>query len=165
MKFITTILLAILVSQVYGQEVQGTYKDYFGYSVKVNSDSTFMYEWNFDLVHIWSTGKWTISDKIIHLEFIEIYDTLRRNIKPDSLVLSIDSKSSIIEEKEYISGFLIGGGQSNNGFCNRLKVKHKKLYVVKENGHIERKRIKGIWSKKRFLLGYKKWPTYYKKIE
>lgn len=109
----TTILIFIfLYIQTSGQSLGRKYRDFSGHSLEFNSDSTFRFDWRFDLINTWATGRWTTSGRTINLQFVNIYDTLLRTDKPDSLVLSIDENSNKINDEEFASTMLVSGGQS-----------------------------------------------------
>jgi hypothetical protein len=87
----------------------------------LNKDSTFRFDWRFDLIHDWATGR------TFNLKFIDVFDTLSRNNKPDSLVLSIDEKSSKINEEEFAQTALVSGGQDKDRFGDRFYQRGKRL--------------------------------------
>ena len=165
MRLLIMLILTFIHLTISGQEYHEKYQDYFGHSIELNKDSTFRCEWHFDLMYEWAIGKWTKSDQTIVLKFIDVYDTLIRVGKQDSLVLSIDEKSNRIGEVEFISNAFISGGQYKQRFKDTFRKKGDRLYIVKENGRLNRSRQREIWPQRRFPFGYKKWPAYYKKIE
>jgi len=107
--------------------------------LEFHKDSTFRFDWRFDLIHNWATGEWTTEGKTIILEFINVYDTLTRMDKPDSLVLSIHTEASRINEQEFAMAQLISSGQSNDGITTRLKKKGNRLYLLDEKGQTIKK--------------------------
>ncbi len=154
---LTTILLLTTISFVAsGQRLTGKYNAYYGHSLELRVDSTFRYEWHFDLASSWSVGQWKVSNKTVYLNFTNVYDTLTRDGMPDSLVLSSDEKSNRIKNEEFVIGLISGGGQgrSVSGISDRLAIRGKRLYQVDKSGRIIRTRESGIWTKK-------KKPTYY----
>ena len=80
-----------------GQSLPGKYSAYYGHSLELKNDSTFRYEWMFDLASSWAVGQWAVSDKTVYLKFKDVYDTLTRENMPDSLILSPDEKSNRIK--------------------------------------------------------------------
>jgi hypothetical protein len=156
-------ILLILTSfslTTFGQGVTGKYQNYFGHYLEFNKNLTFRYDYKFDLIHDWATGRWTVSDDIIILEFIAIYDTLTRPNKADSLVLSIDEISNRINEEEFAISKLTSGGQHiEESF--KLVQKRKRLFPIDKKGEIIRTRRRGIWPQKKWPWGYKTWPPYY----
>ena len=154
---LTTIILLIVINFIAsGQSLTGKYNAYYGHSLELKDDSTFRYEWHFDLASSWSVGQWKVSSKTIYLNFKSIYDTLTRDGMPDSLVLSSDEKSNRIRNDEFVIGLISGGGQgrSVNGITDRLAIRGKRLYQLDKIGRIIRTRESGNWTKK-------KKPTYY----
>jgi hypothetical protein len=152
---LTTINLTTL-----GQGLNGKYQNYFGHHFEFNKDFTFKYDYRFDLRHDWATGRWSISDNIISIKFIAIYDTLVRPNKTDSLVLSSDEKANRIDETEFTVSMLSSGGQRIEESFNLVR-KRKHLFPLDKKGRINRTRLKGIWPQKKWPWGYKTWPTYY----
>lgn len=165
MKALFLILLTFSFLASSGQDLQGKYKDYFGHSLELNNDSTFKFEWRFDLIYNWAIGKWSIKGEVLTFNFITVYDTLKRASKPDSLVLSSGTTSNSIDESQFAESQLILGGQFKDRFPNKLKRKGKKLYLINFKGNISRSKQRGIWPQKRWVFGYKKWPIYYRKVE
>ncbi|WP_456461600.1 hypothetical protein [Reichenbachiella sp.] len=156
------VLIILILTTIYvtasGQNLIGNYKDYFGHSLKFNEDSTFRIDWRFDLAHTWAVGQWSINNKIVNLEFINVYDTLVRTDKADTLVLSIDEKSNRINDKEFLSSLLVSGGQRNDDLTDRLLRKNNRLLLMDNSGKPMRTRQRGIWRKK-------KKPTWYFKVD
>lgn len=145
-----------------GQRSTEKYQNYFGYTLALNGDSTFRFDWRFDLIQDWATGQWTVSGRTINLTFIDVYDTLSRPDKPDSLVLSIDEKSNKITEEELAQTRLVSGGQDKDRFGDRFYLRGKRLFPTDKNGSPIKSRQRGIWPQKKWW-GYKTWPTFYKK--
>jgi len=165
MKAFLLILLIFTFSLASSQDLEGKYKDYFGYSLELNSDSTFKFEWRFDLIYNWATGKWLTNDKVLTFNFLPVFDTLVRTGKSDSLVLSIDKVPNNTTKEQFLEYELISGGQDKDRFPTELKLKKGRLYHLDSNGKISRKRRSGIWPQKRWIFGNKKWPTYFRKIK
>jgi hypothetical protein len=159
MKLTTLILLTIINIAASGQRLVGKYSAYYGHSLELRDDSTFRYDWHFDLASSWSVGQWKVSNKTVYLKFRNVYDTLTTDGKPDSLVLSSDEKSNRIKNDEFVIGLISSGGQgrSVNGITDRLAIRGKRLYQVDKSGRITRTRESGIWTKK-------KKPTYYFRV-
>jgi hypothetical protein len=144
-----------------GQNWTGKYQDYFGRTLILNKDSTFRFDWRFDLIYEWASGQWTVSGRTVNLNFISVYDTLSRPHRPDSLVLSIDEKSNKVNAEEFGQSVLLSGGQYKDRFSDRLYKKGNRLFLTK-NGRPYKSRHRGIWTQKKWW-GYKRWPTFYKK--
>lgn len=154
--------ILILTTTIYiptsGQTLTGKYNAYYGHSLELKDDSTFKYEWRFDLIKNWAVGQWSFSNDIVTLKFSDVYDTLIRPNKPDSLILSMDDRSSKIKNEEFASTQLVSGGQNHSDITERLIVKRKRLYVMDNNGRPSKIKQRGIWTKK-------KRPTYYFRVD
>lgn len=129
-RVIITLVIVFLYFKSAGQNFTGKYQDYFGHSLEINNDSTFRLEWKFDLIKTWSIGKWKISHDTIYLEFIDVYDTLSRIDKPDSLVKSLDEIPNRINEDEYAGNLISSGGQKSDDITQKLLIKGKRLFLV-----------------------------------
>lgn len=160
MRVTTIIVLTFFYATASGQRLPEKYDDYFGHTLVLNTDSTFRFDWRFDMIHDWATGRWAISRRTINLKFIEVYDTLSRLGKPDSLVLSIDEKSNRINEEEFAQTALVSGGQHKDRFGDKYYQRGKRLYPTDKNGRPIKSRQRGIWPQKK-MWGYRTWPTYY----
>ncbi|MCO6358294.1 hypothetical protein [Roseivirga pacifica] len=114
MKTALFILLMSITVSLHSQRIDGKYKDNFGHTLEIKSDSTFKFEWKFDLTYTWVKGEWTKEKDLLYLNYIAVYDTLVRSGQPDSLVLSTDPISSKINNEEFIESLLTSGGQKNN---------------------------------------------------
>lgn len=160
MRLIILLLLTTIFTSASGQRLTGKYAAYYGNSLELKDDSTFRYKWNFDLAGSWTIGKWKVSNKTVYLTITNVYDTLTREGKPDSLVLSSDEKSSRIKLDEFAIGQTSGGGQNRkvDGITDRLAIRGKRLYLVSKTGQVLRTKESGIWDRK-------KRPTYYFKVE
>jgi hypothetical protein len=154
MRLLTILLLTTISISASGQRLTGKYGAYYGHSLELKDDSTFRYEWKFDLITFWAVGQWSYSDKIVNLKFIDIYDTLKRPNSPDSLVLSIDEKSTQVKYEEFVTSQLVSGGQKHGGITNNLVFKRQRLYLADKEGRIMRGKQSGIMTKK-------KRPTWY----
>lgn len=165
MRVLTILILTSFYLTAFGQRLPLKYRDYFGHCLELKNDSTFRCEWHFDLISEWAIGRWTQSGRTITLNFIDVYDTLVRPAKQDSLILSIDDKSNRIGEEEFAVVGLISGGQYKHRFNDQFRKKGKRLYIVNSNGRLNRSRREGIWQQRKFPFGYKKWPKFYKRVE
>ncbi len=162
MRVTTVLILTFLYVTASGQSSTERYQDYFGNTLVLNSDSTFRFDWRFDLIHDWATGRWTTSGRKICLNFIDVYDTLSRPDKSDSLVLSLDEKSSKINQEEFAQTGRASGGQRKDRFSGRFYQRGKRLFPADKNGRPIKSRQRGIWVQKKWW-GYKTWPTNYKR--
>ena len=138
----------------------GKYNAYYGHSLELKSDSTFRYEWRFDVASSWTVGQWRVSNRIVYLNIKNVYDTLTREGKPDSLVSSSDEKSKKINIDQFAIGQISGGGQGRriDRITDRLAIRGKRLYLMSIAGQVLRTKESGISEKK-------KRPTYYFKVE
>jgi hypothetical protein len=164
MRYIIILFLGLLQFETFGQKWTGKYHDYSGHELEFHSDSTFKYEYGFDLLHTWAIGKWTFKDDIVHLNFSndKVYDTLVRANRADSLIESRDEILSKINDEMFAMLQLSSGGQSSEGITDKLMLKGKRLYLVDSKGQRITGRLRGIWPDKRWW-GYKTWPVYYVK--
>src|SRR5690606_13046096 len=97
----------------------------------------------------WAVGTWTFTDNIVHLIFTDIYDTLARTAKPDSLVLSADEKSDRITGEEFAFSQLASGGQKRVGMTDQLVWRRNKLYLSAGNGQPLRWRFRESFGEKK----------------
>jgi hypothetical protein len=162
MRAFTILTLTLFSITALGQQWTGKYHDYFGHEIEFFKDSTFKYEYGFDLLHTWAVGKWTTRKDTIYLNFDDskVYDTLVRPYRADSLVESRDEISSRIDEELFAMQQLSSGGQSSEGITSRLIKGHGRLYMVDNKGRPMKGRREGIWRQKKWW-GYKKWPVWY----
>lgn len=149
MRLTTILLLTIIYISASGQHVTGKYNAYYGHSLELKNDSTFRYEWKFDLVKNWAVGQWTFSNDMVNLKFTDVYDTLTRPNQPDTLVMSIDDKSNRVNNEEFVSTLLVSGGQHHTGITERLIFKRQRLYLTDTNGRPMTGKQRGIWTKKK----------------
>ncbi|WP_268122327.1 hypothetical protein [Roseivirga pacifica] len=156
MKTALFILLMSITVSLHSQRIDGKYKDNFGHTLEIKSDSTFKFEWKFDLTYTWVKGEWTKEKDLLYLNNIAVYDTLVRPGQPDSLVLSIDPISSKINNEEFIESLLTSGGQKNNGLPKILKQEDERLYLVDENNRVLKQKRRGILSDRKKRTFYRK---------
>jgi hypothetical protein len=163
MRLTIIAVLGLLSYRAIGQSRTTKYHDYDGHKIEFREDSTFKYEYGFDLLHTWAVGKWQIKNDTIYLDFDEtkVYDTLVRPNRLDSLVESRDEIPSRINEELFTMLQMSSGGQSSEGITHRLLKKHKRLYLIDNKGRVKG-RLRGIWPDKRWW-GYKTWPRWYVK--
>ncbi len=149
MKTLVAIFL-VLIFVNSPKDIEGEYYDYFGSKLKLNSDSTFLYNWNFDLASSWSTGKWKISNDTIYFTIIPVFDTLRVPLKKDTLVLSMDQQPELITDKNsLIVHFLSAGGQNREKMSSKLFYKDNKLYEIGKRGKLITEKRKQFWTDKK----------------
>jgi len=162
MRLFPTILMILFAAVCQGQSVIGKFSNCFGESFYLKEDSTFEFTWLFDLASSWTNGKWQISNDTIFIKPKIIYDTLEikntNGIIVDTLVVSSDLMGNRIDSNEYISDFISGGGQNRRIPPSKLYFKNKKLYLILDNGKLNKRREKAILTRKRYK-------TYYIRIE
>lgn len=78
MRLTIIAVLGLLSYRAIAQSRTMKYHDYDGHKIEFREDSTFKYEYGFDLPHTWAIGKWHIKDDTIYLNFDEtkVYDLL-----------------------------------------------------------------------------------------
>lgn len=150
MKFSLLILLFVLINGQHGN-VEGEYYNHFGSKLKINTDRTFLYTWNFDLASSWSKGKWKMKNDTIQFEVIPVFDTLRRANLKDTLVLSIDQKPQLITDMSivYIEA-LSSGGQNRQKMSSKLYFDGEKLIELKKNGKLDNRKLKAFWKNEKY---------------
>ncbi len=150
MKFSLSILFLILINGQH-RNVEGEYYNHFGSKLKINSDSTFLYNWNFDLASSWSKGKWKIKNDTIYFKIMPVFDTLRRTSLKDTLILSMDEKPELITERNgSITQFLSSGGQNRQKMSAKLYFDGEKLIEIKRNGKLDNGKQKAFWENKKY---------------
>lgn len=150
MKFSLLFLFLILINGQHGN-VEGEYFNHFGSQLKINSDSTFLYNWHFDTASSWTQGKWVMQNDTIYFKVIPVFDTLRRTQKKDTLILSIDRKPELITERNgSITHFVSTGGQNFQKMNLKLYFKDDKLFEIKKNGKLVTKKKKEFWQHKEY---------------
>ena len=150
MKFILSIALLILINGQYGN-VEGEYYNYFGSKLKINSDKTFHYSWNFDTASSWSKGIWKIKNDTVYFQVIPVFDTVRKQGVKDTLILSLDEKPELITESNgSIKHFLSSGGQSRQKMNSKMYFDGEKLIEIKKNGKLENGKRKAMWENKKY---------------
>lgn len=136
--------------------IVGNYKDNFGYQIEIFNDSTFEFNYQFDLASGWSIGKWKIIGDTIILTPTPIMDTLIRMSEPDSLVLSLNKTTERVSEEQFAIDNITSGGQLPDYVPKKLVFKKERLYEVKKNGKLKKKKVRGLFTKKKFVPRYEK---------
>lgn len=159
--FLLLILLALSTSLPAQDGIPGRYRDYFGSRLYLHADSTFEYTRNLHLSSSWTKGRWKLTNKVICLEMIPIWDTLTvaepGKLPTDSLVLSEDDMPERISLSEHTGMLLSSGGQNRFPYPRKLLWKKGRLYKI-ENGKVIYRKQKGFSTKK-------KWATWYFKSD
>jgi hypothetical protein len=161
-NFLIFISFIFLFKSGFSQKhIIGTYKSYFGESIKINLDKTFYFRSSFDLSFSWSQGKWRISNDTIYLKTEIIKDTLQvkdhqnRTLK-DTLVASQDGLVNRISNNEFIIGKLSSGGQNRVKPPDKVFFKNNKLFLINEFSEIDDRKLKQFWSNKKYRTYFKK---------
>ncbi|MEK8181254.1 hypothetical protein WMW71_12980 [Flavobacterium buctense] len=156
MKFSLSILILFLINGQHGN-VEGEYYNHFGSKLKINSDSTFLYTWHFDLESSWSKGTWKMKNDTINFKVIPVFDTLRRINLKDTLILSVDEKPELITEQNgSITHFLSSGGQNVQKMNVKLYFDGEKLIEIKRNGKLDKAKHKAFWENKKYYTWFVK---------
>lgn len=147
----TIVILSTIIVNATGQDLVRKYVAYYGHTLYLREDSTFRYEWKFDLASSWSVGKWRFENGKIYLNIKPVLDTLAREGQSDSLVLSDDERSSRIHIDEFAISLISSGGQGRalDRIPERLAVRGRKLHPLNSAGQIVRRREAGIWNKRK----------------
>lgn len=158
MRYLIQIILLFISTLSFGQgKIIGNYSSRFGEKIELKSDSTFIYNWRFDLASSWSKGKWSIDNDTIYLDVIPVMDTLKivkKNIQSDSLVFSSDQKENRITAGEALANALSGGGQNRNEPPQKIFFKNGKLYRITDNNEIDDKKRQQIGTGKKYKNFY-----------
>ncbi len=130
----------------------GVYKDHFGHEIVFKADSTFRFSTGKEVSSSWSVGKWSIDKNTVHLETTLILDTLQyrdedQQIVKDTLVLSSDEIISRIEDVDHFVDYISSSGQNRVEPPKNMYYKKNKLFEIRLNGEIEKKRLKVYWTK------------------
>lgn len=154
MKYALVILLSLFNTiPLSNGHISGCYHNYFGERIELKNDSTFRHSWRFDLASSWSQGNWSELKDTIYLEIKFVYDTVAivdsvKMQSRDSLVLSMDTIANRISLEQWAISTIAGGGQYRFPPPERLFYRNNKLYLVKEDGTLDRKKRKQFWSQK-----------------
>ena len=164
MKKLIIILLVLAIPETLlrGQNnVSGAYRNYFGSKLILNSDSTYKYTYAFDLFSSWSTGKWILTKDTILLTNIVVFDTITTHCvyengekkfydKKPELIISLDEKPEAISDLDARLSTICGGAQNKYPQPMKLFYENNKLYEIRTNGKLKRKKMKGFMSREKF---------------
>ena len=157
MKIVFIILLIIIYANAFSQTdskaIIGRYKDYFGSSLELKDNSTFNYEWHFDMSSSWTKGIWRIEKDTIFFKVVIVYDTLILKNDSVSLIISNDAQSDKIYQAYNLNPYMVSGGQNYYTVPEKLYFRKGMLFYFR-NGKIFKKRVKGFWSSKKFPSWY-----------
>ena len=160
-KTVILLCFAFIITKTFPQsKLVGSYHDAFASKIILNKDSTFRYDWFFDISSSWSYGKWSVINDTLFLKIIPIFDTVRYTNKSglhiDSIILSnstipyLYTQDSVFLHPEYTAGF----GQNKQPCPSKLFYKKARLYQIGRNGKLIKLKSTGYWT-------HKKFPTYY----
>ncbi len=161
-RFIHTIFTFFaLTFSAYSQgNIIGVYYNSFGSEIEMKSDSTFHYTWRFDLSYSCSSGYWRVKNDTVYFDIIVVYDTLKyynenRDLHIDTLVKSVDCKSSIItSELDWAVEKLTSGGQNEFKMPPKLFYNRNRLYHIDSTGKLIKRKRKGFWTGKKYRPWY-----------
>jgi hypothetical protein len=159
MKILTIILFCFLAVKTEAQKkFFGRYHDFFASTIALNSDSTFKYEFHFDLESSWAKGTWTTNKDTIYFHVVPVFDTLKyldaNGIYRESLRLSRDENAGQISIEE--TQLLYSGGQERHPCPKKLYFKHSKLYYITPEGKLVTQKFS--WGNKRLAPWFVKSP-------
>lgn len=158
MKHSLLIAFCTLTVGVSAQDiVSKKYSNHFGSKIEFYPDSSFRYQWRYNLSSSWSKGKWKVYKDTVFLAVVPVYDTLRsRNtsgVVIDSLIVSPDEKSEQITQQEAASFSILLGGQNWTSCPDRLYYKDQKLFNIWK-GQIVKRRERGTLRKNKYYTWY-----------
>lgn len=151
MKVLTFISIYFLYLVCLSKTIVGEYYDHFGNRLKINSDSTFIHKWNFDLASSWTKGKWNVKHDTIYFTTIPIFDTLRLSEKKDSLILSLTEIPTLrTYPNAILPQLLSSGGQNRREIDMKLYFKSDKLYRIDSLGMLITQKVTGFSSQEKY---------------
>jgi len=156
MRHLFNIFLVLSFGPLFGQNgIIGNYQDYFGNSIKLNQDSTFRYEWHFDLMSSWTTGEFEIQNDTIYFIHKAKFDTVLNVDGSYYMKPSMDSISNSISEEDYQPEiYLVSGGENRVQMPSKLYYKKNKLYHIYPNGKLNKNKIRGILNRNKHRTYY-----------
>lgn len=154
----TIFIFLIFCNTVVAQnKIPGKYRDNFGCSIILNSDSTFNFKWRFDLAVSWSKGTWTVINDTVFFTITPVFDTLRylkNKSTIDSLVFSLDTIPEIITMEDYAMTKITSGGQNDFIMPDKLYFKNDRLYSINKKGKLITKRVEAFMIHKKVVPWY-----------
>ena len=132
------------------KNLTGKYFDFCDSELTLSPDSTYLYTFQFDNTHSWSSGKWTIINDLIILNNIPIYDTVVltdtiRQIEISNLYV-VEKKEQLVlsqnvipikynsESWSLLSRSIVAGGQNYIKPPKKMLIKGRKLIFLDEKG-------------------------------
>ncbi len=158
--FLSLCWLILSVSWIPLQENHsGRYEGGFGGAILLRSDSTFLYEWRFDLMYSWNRGTWRSMNDTVWLDVVPVYDTLTLNTygaaPRDSFYLSRDSIAERFNQPEPNLGHT--SSQGTHPFPVDLIYENDHLYPMTPNKTPDKKST--------YKFGGRSFPTYYTRVD
>jgi hypothetical protein len=145
MKLVIVLLFLFTTFIVSGQNHYiGEWNDYWGNSIEIKADSTFKFKWRFDLILDWTNGTWTINNDTMYFKFVPVYDTLKYS-NSYALELSDDEIPSV-SLTSHIAEYTVGG-QDTSKMPKKLFYRDDKLFTIKTNGKLIKRKDKGWYGK------------------
>jgi hypothetical protein len=143
-NFIIKLILAILISFVTFEinaqsKFIGKYSGFPGV-LELKKDSTYTYNWAYDLSSSWSVGFWYTNKDTLYLTNTPIYDTLYipgSQSNDYKLVLSLNEFSEIIDSSIYELTIQSFRGQNRWYPPTKLYLKRRRLYFL-INGKVDK---------------------------
>jgi len=134
-KLIYIIFFIISTSVFYGQEkIIEVYKNAFGETIRLENDSIFFHSFEIGGISNTMVGKWKILNDTLYLKTVLDLNKLREshssNINKKKKEALIPDSKQISEQPENIS--------KKNGTPEKLFFKDGKLYLIMENGKIDK---------------------------
>jgi hypothetical protein len=154
------ILFSLLTNYVFAQKnYVGKYLDAFGAEINIYSDSTFIYNWHYDMSSSWTKGKWKVQKKKLQLKTVLVYDSVKnhRNTGKDTLVLSVDEKSDIVVyDKRYLISSIAPFGQNKFRCPTQFIIKGNRLIEIDDRGKLITRKARQLYSGKKCRPWYTK---------
>jgi len=152
MRLLIIILYSAFSLTVNGQnDIVGKYHNYSGENIELKADSTFKYEWHFDMMASWNSGTWTTYKDTIYLTMVYVYDTLKYLNKSgqqlDSFILSVDDKPSQTNLAE--TALVYSGSQDGHPCPDKLFFSKARLFGLRD-GKLYKRKVKSFWTSKKF---------------
>lgn len=140
------------------KEVTGRYIDHFANEIVIRGNNTFVYKFDFDLIHNWAEGTWTLNGDTLYLQMIPVYDTITSlstdGTRIDSLVLSADQTIERISEADYVKNLISSDTQVPLPFP-KLLFKKSRLHKIKD-GKVLKSRQRASWQRKKWRPWFSK---------
>lgn len=161
-NLITSIIGILLVTNLFSQKVvSGKYFNYWNQKIELKPDSTFRYEYRFDLFYDKVIGKWRLNSDTLYLNEIIICDTVyyKDTIELSSgttvymtkkeLIRSEDDNADVFHDRPEL--LYIPYIPRNASFdIKKLYIKRNKLFKIDNSGEIIKTKRRCPIRKKRY---------------